>query len=1723
MKSFFTLFAAILMLNLAGINAQTPAINPDLAPSCPMNILFILDESGSINGYGSGTANVSSQVRTGAGSLLNALSGTGSRVAVVEFNTTARRASIGGTTAYQVVDASTINDFLGYINDPSGNTAAESNHYDPEDYIANPQTTFTNWQDALVMAKSMNATEGVAQLIVFFTDGNPTAYNKSTGGVTTGTTPTVTANALNIATTAANNVKAQGSHIFVIGFPNPNLSETNLQAISGTERYPDLQPDFTLGDYTVSSSQTLQQDLHSVGVVICHTDLKLIKTVSGTISCPGSNVVFTLTITNEGLLNATGVVVKDYLPAGYTYVSNNAGASYSSGTLTWNVGNLNYLQAKTLQLTATVNVSGGYQNIAEVTACTPDDGDSSPGNGNSSEDDYSAAGIITLLNCADANACTIDACANGACTHAQNPLCCSSNANCNDDNPCTADACVGSLCAFTSIVCNDDNDCTNDACNQNSGECSFTPVSCDDANSCTVDDCDIASGCTHVVGPNCCNSNAECEDNSGCTADICAQGICSNVLNCDDANSCTVDACENDLCTHNAPDCDDNNLCTNDICSEGNCAHITINCFDNNSCTLDACTDGICTHTLVVCSDANPCTNDICAGGYCRFIPKNCNDNNSCTSDACSEGACVNTPKNCNDGNACTVDLCNNGACSNTAMNCNDLNANTIDACVNGECMHTYVTCENPAPLYILFILDESGSISGFGTGTGNVSSQVRNGVSALFNSLVNTNSRIAAIEFNTTARRAVIGGTSDFRQITPANLADYTAYVSDNNLTADNNHYDPEDYTSNQSGTYTNWDAALQLAHSINADDSITPLIVFFTDGFPTAYNNSSGGVTTGSGPAFEAVALTEAVSSANQVKGQGAHIFVVGVPNPILPESNIKAVSGPNRYPDVEPVFTQADYSISTSQSLQNDLAQIGGLLCRADLSLKNTVSQPVACTGNALKFTLTLTNNGLENATGVQVKNYLPNGYNYVNNNGGALFSAGTLTWDVGNLNNGETKTLEVNVTINAAGNYKNVAEITHSDQEDNDSQPNNYNGNNPAEDDEAASTVVMNCNCYLRITSLSMMFEGQFGEVGELTDGKVINRDTLCRWNVRANLCQSPVGSVKFLINGSVFRTENTAPYSLNGDQPSGFFTPWIPNPGNYTLTAVACSGPSGSGTAGPSYTVRFTVLDGENNPGCNAPPQIDCAGKVNGTAFIDDCGICSGGTSEHLANSNKDRCGVCNGDGTSCCFTDEECSDNNLCTFDFCNTGVCEFISNIIDDGNSCTLDGCNPETGGFYQLPVNCDDANSCTADNCNPQSGCTHETAQGCCILNADCNDSNACTDNICSSSQCVFTPINCDDNVSCTTDNCSSQAGCLHEPSQDCCVSAANCNDNNACTTDACSANQCAYSNVDCADNNLCTNDNCDNQSGCLHLLISGCCSADSECNDGNPCTADACISNTCSNTVVANQPAYLKVVNPSSSYRKMRLGYSSAGLFSPKFNVAAGGNNQLCITLKNASGTAQWNKIKVKPQGAGSPVVYLGNYVPANPGASYFTACIPLSAFAGIDFSQISYIEIQCSNAAAFELHIQKIEFTGGATPFLWFGDLKTDNFHDGTAGNNAELITTTIAGQPCSGLKMSSREIEMEAISSHDEIYMQAYPNPFSGEVNISFRFPDTERVKLEIISMEGKQLATLFEGDNRENEIRLVKFNSGTLANGMYFYRITTASGEIYNRKLLLLK
>ena len=74
----------------------------------------------------------------------------------------------------------------------------------------------------------------------------------------------------------------------------------------------------------------------------------------------GSNLTYTITYGNTGNTNATGVVIKDTVPAGTSFVSATGGGTLSAGVVTWNIGTVNAgVTGQTVSFTVNVNTTAG--------------------------------------------------------------------------------------------------------------------------------------------------------------------------------------------------------------------------------------------------------------------------------------------------------------------------------------------------------------------------------------------------------------------------------------------------------------------------------------------------------------------------------------------------------------------------------------------------------------------------------------------------------------------------------------------------------------------------------------------------------------------------------------------------------------------------------------------------------------------------------------------------------------------------------------------------------------------------------------------------------------------------------------------------------------------------------------------------------------------------------------------------------------------------------------------------------------------------------------------------------------------------------------------------------------------------------------------------------------------------------------------------------------------
>jgi len=1006
--------------------------------------------------------------------------------------------------------------------------------------------------------------------------------------------------------------------------------------------------------------------------------------------------------------------------------------------------------------------------------------------------------------------------------------------------------------------CDDNNLCTADACS--GSECAHTPIDCNDNDACTDDFCDAATGCYSLPH--------SCDDSDLCTDDLCDNSTgCSHLnISCNDANDCTNDFCDAiSGCYHPDVNCDDGDACTTDACESGTavaividvCSHTPINCDDNNECTDDVCAEGICSQTEipgcndpcknVICDDEDNCTTDLCDAGDCVYTEILCSDDDICTQDACIVGDCFYFSDNCDDSDACTNDIClGNGFCDYEPVICNDNDACTDDACESGNCVFTPIAC-NDNDQCTSDVCDNGQCVYITITCDDGDACTEDNCYEGCLHTTISCNDLDACTE-DACEEGLCINTTID---------------CNDNDVCTTDNCSE---------GNCLNTaipDCGIDPCENADCNDN---------DGCTT--DMCDAGICSNT-----ALICDDADACTNDVCDNGQCIFTIIDCN----DNDACTADACNAGICANTAIICGDANACTNDACENGQCVFTAISCDDGNACTNNscvngqcVYPAIVCDDND-DCTIDACNAGI-----------CSNSPQICNDNDACTTDncvSGRCNFKPLNCNDDNACTLDA-CNSGVCSN-----------------QPLNCDDANSCTNDICNNGICGHTNicdpCTLQVTSFTLINALTDTELGLFEDGGVINLFYTPNVNIRANLCVTPVGSVKFNLNVQTYKIENTAPYAMAGDNPIGDYNKWNVSVGAYTLTALPFTGASATGTQGTGKTIHFTVINQEI----------------------------------------------------------------------LCSTAL---------------------------------------------------------------DCEDGNACT-----------------------ADNCDSGIGCINTPISGCCNSEADCDDNNLCTTDACEENECVFTA------------------------------------DGN------------------SEPSYLHVVNTGRSWKKLKLGYSSTSLYAPKQNVVAGGNNQLCVTLRGNAAT-DWSKIQIRPQGSLSLPVSLSGY---GLGTSFTEICIPLAAFgASVDFTKLTLIEIPYSNGAgAFEIDIQKIEFRGGATPFLWFGESKTNNFND--SGSGGALLATLVEGSPCgSASKMSaSAQPQLKGNS-----LLIAYPNPFNEQLNIEFSLPADAHVKLEIFNLAGQRIAELFEGNVKGGELQKVEFSPEAASEGMFIYRLQTEQG-IYFGKAVMVK
>lgn len=86
---------------------------------------------------------------------------------------------------------------------------------------------------------------------------------------------------------------------------------------------------------------------------------------------------------------------------------------------------------------------------------------------------------------------------------------------------------------------------------------------------------------------------------------------------------------------------------------------------------------------------------------------------------------------------------------------------------------------------------------------------------------------------------------------------------------------------------------------------------------------------------------------------------------------------------------------------------------------------------------------------------------------------------------------------------------------------------------------------------------------------------------------------------------------------------------------------------------------------------------------------------------------------------------------------------------------------------------------------------------------------------------------------------------------------------------------------------------------------------------------------------------------------------------------------------------------------------------------------------------------------------------------------------------------------------------------------DEIFFEAFPNPFKTTISLRLILRNQEKISLKIYNSSGNEIETIVEETLRGNEYNYY-FNAGELSNGIYYCRIVSDNINL-TKKLSLIR
>jgi uncharacterized repeat protein (TIGR01451 family) len=299
----------------------------------PAGVTFVSASSS----QGTVTHNGSGDVTANLGSLANGASATVTIVVTPTVNAIGTLNDTATVTADQV-DTNTNNSATASVtvNPPAADLGVTE--------TATPNPVTVNTELTYVFTITNNGPSGATG--VTLTDPLPAGVTFVSASSSKGTTSLA-----NGTLTADIGALANGDHatVTLIVLPTVTGSLSNTATVTGD------QTDNNLSNNTVTATVNVESLAQSADLAIAISGSPNPVTI-------GQNETFTITVTNNGPADATGVTVTDALPSSVTFVSANPSqgtTSVNNGTLTAQLGGLAHGASATVTLVVTVNSGGG--------------------------------------------------------------------------------------------------------------------------------------------------------------------------------------------------------------------------------------------------------------------------------------------------------------------------------------------------------------------------------------------------------------------------------------------------------------------------------------------------------------------------------------------------------------------------------------------------------------------------------------------------------------------------------------------------------------------------------------------------------------------------------------------------------------------------------------------------------------------------------------------------------------------------------------------------------------------------------------------------------------------------------------------------------------------------------------------------------------------------------------------------------------------------------------------------------------------------------------------------------------------------------------------------------------------------------------------------------------------------------------------------------------------